>query len=346
MGSVSNMHRRAFVEHLAGLSASVTGLALLNGCGLILPSAAQPPKVPRVGYIGDPGLTPWAAVLWDRLRELGWVEGQNLVVERRYSQTRLTWVAEEQLALVAELVALPVDVLVTVGTPTTLAAKQATETIPIVFTDVRDPVGVGVVSSLARPGANLTGVSPGASTPLRGKQLELLRAVVPGLVHLVVIEDAINPAANALGLADTQQAADVLGVQIQALYVASADDLASAFATAASWPAHGVIVTQSGLFLAERARIAKLAAGIQLPAMYQANEFVDAGGLMSYGTSQHNTYKRAATYVDKILRGAKPADLPVEQLTTVDFAVNVQAAQALGLTLPPNVASQVTEWVE
>jgi putative ABC transport system substrate-binding protein len=281
-----------------------------------------------------------ATVLWDRLRELGWVEGQNLIVERRYSQTQ-----NDQRALVAELVALPVDVLVTVGTPTTLAAKQVTETIPIVFTEVSDPVGVEVVASLARPDGNLTGVSSGASTSLTGKQLELLRAVVPRLTHLAVIYDAINPAANAVGLARIQEAAGVLGVQVQALDVASADDLATAFATAASWPAHGVIVGQSALFLTERTRIAELASGMHLPAMYQATEFVEVGGLMSYGTSNTGIHRRAAIYVDKILRGAKPADLPVEQLTTLEFAVNVKAAQALRLTLPPDVAAQVTDWV-
>ncbi len=345
MGRVSNMDRRAFVEHLAGLSASVAGLALLNGCGLILPSAAQPPKVPRVGYIGDPGPTPWATALWDRLRELGWVEGENLVVERRYSQTRLTWVAEEQVALVAELVALHLDVLVTVGTPHTLDARQATEKLPIVFINIGDPVGVGVVASLARPGSNVTGVSQGASTALQGKQLELLRAVVPGLTHVARVQDVLNPAANAVGLARTQEAARVFGVQVRVLDVASADDLASAFASAASWPAHGVMVTESGLFLNQRARIAQLAAEIHLPAMYQVNEFVDAGGLMSLGTSDTANHRRAAIYVDKILRGARPADLPVDQVTTVDFVVNVQAVQALGLTLPPDVAAQVTEWV-
>jgi putative ABC transport system substrate-binding protein len=345
MGPVSSLDRRAFVVHLAGLSASVAGLALLSGCGLVLPSAAQSPKVPHVGYIGDPGPTPWATALWEGLRELGWLEGANLIVERRYSQSRLTWVAEEQLALVAELVALPVDVLVTVGTPHTLAARQATETLPIVFINIGDPIGVGVVASLARPGGNVTGVSQGASTALQGKQLELLGAVVPGLTHVARIVDAINPAANAVGLARTQEAASVLGVQVRVLDVASPDDLASAFATAASWPAHGVMVSESGLLLNQRARLAQLAADFHLPAMYQVNEFVDAGGLMSYGTSDTAIHRRAAIHVDKILRGARPADMPIDQITTVDFAVNVKAAQALGLTLPADVAAQVTQWV-
>jgi putative ABC transport system substrate-binding protein len=335
---VSALDRRAFVQHLAGLSASAAGLVLLNGCG-VLPSAARPPKAARLGYVGNPEPGPWETVLWERLRELGWVEGENLTIERRYAQTQ-----REIVARVAELVALPVDVLVTVGQPTSLAAKQATETIPIVFAPVRDPVGVGIVASLARPGGNVTGVSQGASTSYNGKQLELLTGVVPGLMHVAVIADTINPAANALALADIQEAAGVLGMQVRALDV-SADDLASAFATAASWPAHAVIVRGGGLILTERARIAELAAGSHLPAIYQNTENVEAGGLMSYGTSNTSIHRRAATFIDKILRGAKPADLPVEQLTTVEFAVNVKAAQALGLMISPDVAAQVTDWV-
>jgi putative ABC transport system substrate-binding protein len=332
--------RRRFVQHLAGLGASVAGLVLLNGCGLVLPSAAQPARVPRVGFVGGSPDAPWVKPLWDALNELGWVEGQTLIVERRATPE------DNQIAAaVAELVAAPVNVLVTVGTPSTLAAKLATETIPITFVNVRDPIGVGVVASLARPGGNVTGVSVRASTTLSGKRLELLRAVVPGLLLVAVISDAINPAANGLALAEIQQAAGVLTVQVQALDVGSADDLASTFATAANWPANGAIIGQSGLFLTERDRIADLAAGIHLPAMYMATEFVEAGGLMSYGTSQASSYRRVAIFVDKILRGANPADLPIEQLTTVEFAVNLKAAQALGLKIPPDVAAQVTEWV-
>jgi putative ABC transport system substrate-binding protein len=337
MGPVSALDRRAFVQHLAWLGASAAGL-LLNSCGL-LPSAVKTAKIVCVGFLGEQPDTPWAAALWDRLGELGWVEGQTLTVERRYSP------AGELPTLVSELLAVGVDLLVTVGTPATSAAKQATHTLPIVFMNVRDPVGVGVVTSLARPGGNVTGVSQGASTSTNGKQLELLKAVVPGLVHVAVMVDPNNPAANALNLAQIQDAAGVLGAQVQALYVGSADDLANVFAMAAGWPAHGVIVRESSITLGLRTRIADLAARSHLPAMYSANEFVEVGGLMSYGSPQRSTYQRAASYVDKILRGAKPADLPVEQLTTLEFAINVKAAQALGLTLPPDVAAQVTEWV-
>ena len=298
-------------------------------------------EIRSLGYLtGDAPDSPWATALWNRLRELGWAEGENLAIERRYGPTQA-----ELFARAREIVALPVDVLVTVGTPVTLAAREATETIPIVFAPARDPVGVGLVVSLARPGGNVTGVSQGASTSLSGKRLELLKAVVPGLVNVARIADAINPAVNALTLAEYQQAAGVVGTQIQELVVGSADDLASAFATAASWPAHGLIVGQSALLGTERARIAEFAAAMHLPAMYQAAEFVYAGGLMSYGTSSTSLHRHAATFVDKILRGAKPADLPVEQLTMVDFAVNLKAVQDLGRTIPPEVAAQVTEWV-
>jgi putative ABC transport system substrate-binding protein len=341
MGLVTPISRRRLIGRLAAAGASAAGLVLLGGCALGA-STSKLAKVPRVGLIGPSPDAPWVQPLWAGLRELGWVEGQNFSVERR-DQTSAT---DDQISAdVAGLLAMPVDVLVTSGTSATLAAKQATQAIPIVFANVSNPVGVGVVASLAQPGGNVTGVSNGASTPLSGKLLELLRAIVPGLAHLAVIYDVTNPVSNALTLAERQEAAGPLGVQVRALYFNSADDLASAFATAASWPAHGVIVAQSALLLSERARIAELAARSHLPAMYGAKEFVEAGGLMSYGTSLTGTFQRAAIYVDKILRGARPADLPVEQITTLEFAVNVKTAQALGLTLPPDVAAQVTEWV-
>jgi ABC-type uncharacterized transport system substrate-binding protein len=340
VGPLSDLDRRAFLGRLAALGGSMTGLALLAGCALV-PSTSKLAKVPRVGFVGDSADAPWVKPMWDGLAELGWVEGQTLIVERH------TTSEDNQIsATVAELVAVPVDVLVTSGTPSTIAAKEATDSIPIVFANVSNPVGVGVVASLAQPGGNVTGVSQGASTPLSSKQLELLRDVVPGLERVALILYSNNPASNAVTLAQRQLAAGALGVQVQALYFGSADDLAPVFAVATGWPAHGVIVADSVITLAQRAHIAELAARSRLPAMFGSKEMVDAGGLMSYGTSQRSTYRRAAIYVDKILRGAKPADLPVEQLTTVEFAVNVKAAQALGLTLPSDVAAQVTEWVQ
>ena len=333
------LSRRAFVNHLAGLSSSAAVLLLFAGCGLG-PAAPQATKVSRVGFISsDPADSPWVVPLWDGLRERGWVEGENLAVERRMGGV------QDDPGPVAELLTMGVDVLVTVGTPRTLIAKSATTTTPIVFASVQDPVGVGAVVSHARPGGNVTGVSQGASTPLGGKRLELLRAVVPGLSHLAYIQDATNPAANASGLAATQQAATTLGVELLALEPRTSDDLDSIFATAARWPAQALLIGQSGLFFKERARIAELAARIRLPAMYQTTEMVEAGGLMAYGTRQSQLYQRLSPYVDKILRGARPADLPIEQITTLDFVVSVTAVNALGLTFPPDVAAQVTEWV-
>jgi putative ABC transport system substrate-binding protein len=268
------------------------------------------------------------------------VEGQTLSIEWREE------VAGENAALVAELVALPVDVLVTVGTPPTIAARRATDAIPIVFESVSDPVGVGLVATLARPGGNVTGVSTGTSTPLNAKQVEVLRDVVSGLRHVAYMGDAANnPGATAVVWPQIQEAARLLGVRVERFDVSFADELENAFATYASWPASGLIVRPGSVTLTQRTRIADLAAQHHLPAMYAFKEFVDAGGLMSYGSSKASTHRHVASYVDRILRGARPADLPVEQLSTVEFVVNVRAAQALGLSIPRDVAAQVTEWI-
>jgi putative tryptophan/tyrosine transport system substrate-binding protein len=336
VGGLTVLSRRAVVRGMAGLGVSAAGLLLSGGCGLGA-LAPEPTRVRYVGFISsDPPDSPWVVSLWDGLRERGWVEGHNLAVERRMGGS------QDDPAPVAELLTMGVDVLVTVGSPRTLMAKAATTSTPIVFASISDPVGVGAVANLARPGGNVTGVSQGASTQLNGKRLELLATVVPGLSKVASIQDAANPPANAVGLAATQQAASVLGVEVQALEARTADDLESVFATAARWQANGFVIGQSGLFFKERARIAELAAGVHLPGMYQTAEMVEAGGLMAYGSRQSELYRRLSPYVDKVLRGAKPADLPVEQLTTVEFVVNVTTAGALGLTFPPDVAEQIT----
>jgi putative tryptophan/tyrosine transport system substrate-binding protein len=336
------LSRRAFMGGLAGLGASAAALALGSGCGSRA-GLGQPARVLRVGYIsGDPPDAPWTAGLWDGLRDLGWVEGQTLIIERRGGQE-----SSEVSTLIAELVAEPVDVLITVGSAITSAAKQATGSIPIVFISVSDPLGQGFVVSLARPGGNITGVSGGASTQLDVKRLELLKQVVPGLTRVAYISEAAST--GGLGVARMQPVATDMGVQVQLVVAVSADDLTTAFATAERWPADAVLIggVPGGAGRGGgRARIAELAAQARLPAMYSMKETVDAGGLMSYGNSQRVLNERAAIYVDKILRGAKPTDLPIEQLTTVEFVLNRKAAQALGLTIPPDVAAQVTEWVE
>jgi putative ABC transport system substrate-binding protein len=341
VGSVKVLRRRAFFRGLAMLSAAGTGLVAVNGCRLI-PLVPQSSKVARVGYLGDPPDAPWSSALWEALAEFGWVEGQTMAVVRRDEG------AGDRSALVHDLLAVLVDVLVTVGTPATLAAQTATDTTPIVFTSVADPVGVGVVASLARPGGNVTGVSVGASgTPhIDAKRFELLGEVVPRLTRLAFIVNSDNPAASAVTRVAIQESAEALGLQLLQLDVSTpgaADELAGAFAAAARWPADAVTVP--GGFVTQRTHIADLAARSHIPVIYAYREFVEAGGLMSYGASLRSTHQHAATYVDKILRGARPADLPVEQLTTLEFVVNVKALQELGLTLPPDVAAQVTEWV-
>jgi putative ABC transport system substrate-binding protein len=343
MGPLSTPTRRAFVRRFSRLCSSAAVLALLNGC-VFLPSGRPPTRVPRVGYVGDRADEPWPPALWDELRQLGWVEGQTFTVERR-DTAGATRSDIEVAAVVAELISLPVDVLVVVGTPAALAARQSTDTIPIVFTSVGDPVGVGLVTSLARPGANLTGVSINASTQLDAKQLELLKAVVPRLLRVAVTNQTVGGGLQSAGVfARLEQAAAVLGVQVQLVEAGVPVDVEGAFAAAMRWPADAMIVR--GSLVNVRDRIADLAARNRLPAIYGYKEFVDAGGLMSYGTSLSTSHRHTATFVDKILRGTKPADLPVEQLTTIEFVVNVKTLQALGLTIPPDVAAQVTEWVQ
>jgi putative ABC transport system substrate-binding protein len=281
----------------------------------------------------------WVAGLWDGLRDRGWLEGQTLSIEQRTSASR-----SDVPVLVAQLVGLRLDMLVTLGTENTVAAERATYMIPIVFTSVSDPVSAGIVASLARPGGNVTASARVQARHTTASSWNCLKALCRGScawrssLTQIIRRRARSLGGDAGGGRDARRAGASAGRRL-------GGDLASAYADAARWPAHGVIVRGGGLVLTERARIAELAVGIHLPAIYQFTENVDAGGLMSYGTSQRDTYRRAAIFVDKILRGAKPADLSVEQLTTVEFAVNVKAAQALGLTLPPDVAAQVTEWV-
>jgi putative ABC transport system substrate-binding protein len=337
VGAVTSLSRRAFVGGLTGLGASAAGLALVDNCSWA--SAAHPKKIHRIGYLGDPSSEAWVQALWVALSDLGWVAGQTLTIEAR-DQAK-----GEVSALVAELLALPVDLLVTTGTAATTAARRATETIPIVFESVGNPVEVGLVASLARPGGNVTGVSTGASTLFHGKQLELLKSVIPGLQRVAVLADPSNPASTAVNLGSYQASAEVLGIQIQAVEVNSIGDLEAAFIRATEWQAEGLIIRPSPIMIPERARIAQLASRDHLPAMCPFKEFVDAGGMMSYGTSKARAFQRVATYVDQILKGAKPAGLPVEQLTTIQFAVNQKVLQELGMTLPRDVATQVTDWV-
>jgi ABC-type uncharacterized transport system substrate-binding protein len=300
--------------------------------------AQQPTKVPRIGslYAGDPS-TQSARIEAFRqgLRDLGYVEGKNIVIERRYAEGKY----DRLPALVAELVRLKVDVIVTGGGPATRAAKEATSTIPIVMANDADPVATGIVASLARPGGNITGLS-NLAPELHGKRLEILREVVPTLSRVAVFETSTRPD-NAQMLKEVDLAAGALKVKLQYLDVLSPKDVWPAFRAAGKGRAEAILMMVSGPTInPHRTQVVELAVKSRLPAIYNVPEFVEAGGLMFYGANVNESDRRAATYVDKILKGAKPAELPVEQPKKFEFIVNLKAAEQIGLTIPPNVLAR------
>jgi len=301
--------------------------------------AQQPKKVPRIGYLsgrGDPSTPdPLADAFRQGLRDLGYIEGKNILVEYRYAEGKLDRIP----SLVAELVQLKVDVLVSPTLPAIRAAKQTTKTIPIVMLTNVDPVATGIVDSLARPGGNITGLAR-FMTELSGKRLELLKEVVPKISHVGVLWDADDPDA-AIGFKEYEAAARALKIQLQSLEVRGPNpDLEGAFQAAAKGRASALITVRNLLLLRYPKRIADLAIKNRLPSMYEGSDFVETGGLMSYSSSDAESFRRAATYVDKILKGAKPADLPVEQPTKFEFIINLKAAKQIGLTIPPNVLAR------
>jgi putative ABC transport system substrate-binding protein len=265
------------------------------------------------------------------LRELGYVEGKNIVIEWRYAEGKL----DRLPALAAELVGLKVDVIVSAGASVTRAAKKATSSIPIVMTNEADPVGTGVVASLARPGGNITGLST-LSPDLSGKQLELLKEVVPRLSRVAVLGTSTNPG-YAQTLKEIELAAGAFKVKLQYLDVLSPKDIETAFRAASKGRAEAVLVLGSPVLISQRTPIVELAAKNRLPAIYNRSDYVEDGGLMTYSTSLTDLDRRAATYVDKILKGRPPGDLPVEQPKKFEFIVNLKAAKQIGLTIPPNV---------
>jgi putative ABC transport system substrate-binding protein len=322
-------------------------------CGLTLGSLAAPlaaeaqpaGKVPRIGFLvaasaSDSAFERWIEAFRQGLRDLGHVEGRNIVIEYRYADEKY----ERLPALAAELVRLKVDVIVSHGTPGPLAAKQATSAIPIVTTTAGDPVAAGLVSSLARPGGNVTGLSFMAPE-LGGKRLQLLKEILPGLSRVAVLWNAANPYAS-LVVREMEIAATTLGVQLQSLVVRGPDDFAGALAAAATGRAGALTAVEDPLTITKRTQIVDFAAKSRLPAIYGVKEFVDAGGLMSYGVHLGDLYRRAAAYVDKILKGAKPADLPVQQPTKFEFVINLKTAKALGLTIPPSVLLRADEVIQ
>jgi putative ABC transport system substrate-binding protein len=299
---------------------------------------AQPPgNPPRIGFLitSSPSvIAPRLDAFRQRFRELGYVEGKNIAVERRHADGKLDRLPE----LAAELVRINVDVIVTSGPTSTRPAKAATSTIPIVMTFDDDPVGSGFIASLARPGGNVTGLST-LAPEISGKQLELLKEILPKLARVTVIGTSSRQG-TAQSLKELQSAAAVLGVKVQYLDVEHPKDIEIAFRAATKDRADAFLVLQSPLFNPQRVQIAEFALKNRLPAIYPRREFVEEGGLMSYGVSISDLDRRAATYVDKILKGAKPANLPVEQPTKFEFIINLKTAKQIGLTIPPNVLAR------
>jgi putative ABC transport system substrate-binding protein len=312
---------------------------------LALPVAAraqQATKIPRIGFLGATTLPATSArieAFRHGLRELGYIEGKNIVIEYRWAEGKI----ERLPDLAAELVRLKVDVIVTSSAAPTRAAKEATSTIPIVMANDNDPVGIGHVASLARPGGNVTGVSTYAPE-ISGKQLELLKEVVPKLSRVAVLGTSTN-SGYAQVLREIELAAKAFGVKIQNLDVLDPKDLETRFREASKGRADAVIVLASPV-VSQRTQFAELAVKNRLPAIYPQSEYMEAGGLMYYGANTADLFRRAATYVDKILKGRTPADLPVEQPMKFEFIISLKAAKQIGLTIPPNVLVRATRVIK
>jgi putative tryptophan/tyrosine transport system substrate-binding protein len=320
-------------------------ITLVGNAAVAWPLAAraqQAGKLPIIGFLGSN--TPATQKRWNdafvqRLRELGWIEGRTVAIEYRWAEGRNERYAE----IAAEMVRLKVDVIVTSGGAASLAAKQATAVIPIVFAAAGDPVGTGLVASLARPGSNVTGLSL-QQPDFAGKRLELLREVVPGLRRLAMLAN-IGSLGSVLAMDEAQAAARTLGLEVVTLEIRRVEDIAPAF-EALKGRAQALYVASDPLLNANRIRINTFALGARLPTMYEFRDYVDAGGLMSYGPNFPDLFRRAGDFVDKILRGRKPADIPVEQPTKFDLVINLTTAKAIGLTIPELFLSRADEVIE
>jgi len=320
------------------------GLAVILAVGLTLAplaAQAQPGKIPRIGYLSlRSGPSSLDEAFQQGLRELGYVEGQNISVEYRW----IDWKLDRVSALAAELTRLKVDVIVsTGGTATALAVKNAVKTVPVVFTS-GDPVRSGLVASLDRPGENLTGVSL-LNTELQSKRLELLKEAVPGVSRVALLSNPASPLAAGV-VKELEGTARALRVKLQVLEAREPREIDDAFSAMTRERAGALLVYSDPLFFAQRKRIVDLARKSRIPASYEWREFAEDGGLMSYGASITDQYRRLATYVDKILKGAKPGDLPVEQPTKFELVINLKAAKALGLTIPPSVLGRADQVIE
>jgi putative ABC transport system substrate-binding protein len=305
--------------------------------------AQQQPKIPRIGFLTNNSSTGLAAAdeaFRQGLRTLGYVEGKSLVIEYRYGEGKVGRLAE----MAAELVRLKVDVIVTGGPTATRAAKEATSTIPIVMASDPDPVANGFVASLARPSGNITGLAT-LSPELGGKRLELSKEILPKLSRVAVLGTSTTPG-TAQELKEAELAAGAFGVKLQYLNVLDPKDIEAGFRAASKERSDAVLVLNSAILISQRKQIADLAVNNRLPAIYPQNEYVENGGLMSYGVSFIDLHRRAATYVDKILKGAKPADLPVEQPTKFELVINLKAAKQIGLTIPQKVLGRADKVIK
>jgi ABC-type uncharacterized transport system substrate-binding protein len=320
-------------------------ITLIGGAAAGWPLAAraqQAGKLPTIGVLAATTASvsgQWVAAFVQRLRELGWMEGRNVAIEVRWAEGR----DERSAEIAAEFVRLKVDVIVTWSTTAALAAKQATSAIPIVFAAAGDPVGIGLVASLSRPGGNVTGLSVQLAD-LAGKRLELLREFIPGLRRLAIMGNVGNPF-TVLEMGETQAAAHTLGLEVATLKIRRAQDIAPAF-EGLGGRAQALYVASDPVLATNRVRVVTLALSARLPTIYGFREYVDAGGLMSYGPNFPDQFRRAADHVDKILHGAKPADLPVEQPTKFDLVINLTTAKALGLEMPPMLLARADEVIE
>src|SRR6266508_2259504 len=319
----------------------------LLGCAVAAwPRAAraqQSGKASRVGFLGNSTAALEAnlvAPFRDGLRNLGYEEGRNIVIEYRWAEGKY----ERFPALIAELIALKVDVIVTAGTPASLAVKKATTSFPLVMVAVGEPVATGLVASLGRPGGNITGLTS-MSTEMEGKRLELLKEVVPKISHVAVLWNAASPI-QAIEEGEVRAAAQVLGMKMLSLGVRTQEEIEDALAAIVRERPGALLVLADRLFLHHRTHIMDFAAQHRLPGVHAYRELVEAGGLMSYGLSYADMHRRAATYVDKILKGAKPADLPVERPVKFELVVNLKAAKALGLTIPPTLLGRADQVIE
>ena len=323
--------------------AGLLGLALLGTASL--PAEGQPSgKVPRIGWLGGPSresAEPFVQSFQRGLKDLGWVEGQNVAIEWRFAGGR----AERLRELAAELVRLQVDVIIAASTLPAMAARNATTTIPIVTIAVGDPIELGLVASLARPGGNITGLTSVADPEISGKQLELLKKTVPRVSRVAVLSNPVT-ASTPRVLKALQVASPTLGVQLQSFEARGLGDIDSAYAAMVAQRAGALLVVGDVMFLTHRTRLVSLAAKSRLPTMYTHREYVESGGLMAYGPDLRDIFRRAAVYVDRILKGAQPAELPVEQPTKFELVVHLRTARALGLRIPASVLSGVDEVIQ